>query len=219
MDPRTLNLILAALALASTGAIYGWKFLRKGNYLLGVEWLILALSSSNAAVYFATGFPPSLHIAHFFDAFSRAFGLPIVAVAGLMILTHRYRPSKRADVLYFVVSFAATYMMLNIPALGPALPYIYLIAWVVFSLYLAYFVMRLWNAGEMLQALALTVALTMSLVIACIYDFYKIPGEETNVFLNFFTIALFTWSYLTVQVYYAYCTLERAEGAAARLLR
>ena len=57
---------------------------------------------------------------------------------------------------------------------------------------------------HMLQVMA------FSLAIAAIYDFYKIPGEETNVFFNFFTLALFTWAFLTVQLYYAYCALERA---------
>ena len=48
------------------------------------------------------------------------------------------------------------------------------------------------------------------MAIACIYAFYPIPGDEHNVVLNFFVLALVTWSYLTVVVYYAYCALERA---------
>ena len=37
MDPRTISLCGGALALALAGGIYGVKFLRRRNYLLGVE--------------------------------------------------------------------------------------------------------------------------------------------------------------------------------------
>jgi len=212
MDLRTFLLCFSAFTLAVTGFFYGWKFVKKGNYLVGIEWMILGTSSSNAMFYFMTQFPPSFHIAHFFDAFSRAFGLPIVAVAGLMILTHGYRPSIRADISYFVGSALATVVLLWAPFLAAPLPYFLLLMWLVFAAYLGYFAKRLLDAGERTQALWLTLANIASLIVACIYDFYKIPGEETNVFFNFLNIALLVWSWLVVQTYYAYCALERANN-------
>jgi hypothetical protein len=52
--------------------------------------------------------------------------------------------------------------------------------------------------------------------IASIYDFYKIPHDETNIVFNFYTIALYVWAYLTVQTYYSYCALQRAMERRAR---
>src|SRR5262249_20627340 len=164
-------------ALALGGAIYGVKFNKKGNYLVGYEWLILALSSSNALIYFATELPISFHVAHFFDAFSRAFGVPIVTTLGLMTLTHGYKPSIRRDVALFAASFAGTAILVNVPSIAPLLPYFYLLMWILFSIYLAYFAKRLLNAGQARQASALLFAMVLNLVIASIYDFYKIPGE------------------------------------------
>lgn len=214
MEPRTISLCLSALALALAGVIYGIKFIRKGNYLLGVEWLILATSSTNVMIYFMNSGEIHLLIGHFFDAFSRAFGLPIVAVAGLMTLTHGYRPSKLADALYFAGSFAATFVMLTWTAFAPILPYFYVVMWFAYTAYLIYFMARLVAVNEKGHALALAIPTALSLVIALIYDFWKIPGEETNVFLNFFTLALLIWAYATVQLYYAYCALERRLSAA-----
>jgi hypothetical protein len=68
------------------------------------------------------------------------------------------------------------------------------------------------RAGHALHALTTTLGLVAAQAIACIYDFYKIPGEETNVVFNFYVLALLTWSYLTVTLYYAYCALEREKG-------
>src|SRR5262249_14768480 len=135
---------------------------------------------------------------------------------GLMTLTHGYKPSIRTDVALFAASFAGTAILVNVPSIAPLLPYFYLLMWILFSIYLAYFAKRLLNAGQARQASALLFAMVLNLVIASIYDFYKIPGEETNIFLNFFTLALFTWAYLTVQVYYAYCALERTQGFSTR---
>jgi len=216
MDLRTFILCVASSALALGGIVYGVKFNKKGNYLVGYEWLILALSSSNALIYFATGLPISLHVAHFFDAFSRAFGVPIVTTLGLMTLTHGYKPSIRTDIVLFAGSFAGTAVLVTVGSIAPLLPYLYLVMWVLFSIYLAYFARQLLNVGEARQASALLFAMVLNLVIASIYDFYKIPGEETNIVFNFFTLALFTWAYLTVQVYYAYCALERARGLSTR---
>lgn len=210
MDLRSFVLCLAAFSLALTGLIYGVRFIGKRNYLMGVEWLILGISSSNFLFYFLSESQFSLHVAHFFDAFSRGFGIPIVTTLGLMILTHGYKPSILEDIGFFVGSFIATAILIGVDALGKFLPFFYLVMWILFSVYLAYFIKRLLQVGENLQAVLMSIALVSSLLIAVIYDFYKIPGEETNVVFNFFALALFTWSYLTVQAYYAYCALERS---------
>lgn len=80
-----------------------------------------------------------------------------------------------------------------------------------------YFAVRLATVGESLHAIGVMFGMLASLTIACIYDFYKIPGDDSNVLLNFYVLALTTWAYLLVHLYYAYCALERAKGAMAAL--
>lgn len=212
MDHRSLALCLSSAILAATTGVYGFKFVRKRNFLIGFEWWIVTISASNALIFFATDSPLSYAISHFLDAFSRGFGMPVIAVAGLMAVTHGYRPSVRQDVALFVLATAGTVALVTVGALQPVLPYFYVTMWALLSIYLAGFVLRLLRAGHAFQALTTTVGLVASLAIACIYDFYRIPGEETNVVFNFYVLALLTWSYLTAMLYYAYRALEQEAG-------
>lgn len=212
MDLRSLVLMFSSALLALSSFFYGWKIVRKRNYLLGFEMWIVGISATNAIGFFATGNAVSYEISHFFDAFSRGFGMPIIAVAGLMAITHGYKPSIRQDVVVFVASFAGTFVLVGADFIAGVLPYYYLAMWIWLSIYLAYFTWQLMDTGAMLEALAVSVALMSSLAIAAIYDFYKIPGEETNVVFNFYTLALCTWAYFMPAAYYGYCALERARG-------
>jgi len=212
MDLRSFILCLAAFSLALTGFVYGAKFIRKKNYLIGIEWFILATSSSNAVVYFATNSALSFKIAHFFDTFSRAFGVPIVIPVGMMVLTHGLKPSIRFDIAIFALSFIATIAILSLSFFQPLLPYFLLGMSVLYAIYLIYLVILLLRLQENAQAFGVALVTVTTFFVAAVYDFYKIPGEDTNVIFNFFTIALFTWSYMTVQLYYAYGALERALG-------
>ena len=214
MDLRSLVLMLSSALLAMSSFFYGWKFVRKRNYLLGLEMWIVGTSATNAIVFFATGNPVSYEVAHFFDAFSRGFGIPVIAVAGLMAITHGYKPSIRQDVAVFVASFALTFVLVGADFIAGVLPYFYLAMWIWLSIYLAYFVKRLLKVGATLEALGVGVSLVTSLAIAGIYDFYKIPGEETNVVFNFFTLALCTWAWFMPVIYYGYRALERAQSGA-----
>jgi hypothetical protein len=105
----TLCFLAADLLLMVTGYIYGWKFLKKRNYLLGFECWIVAVSATNllfSALLFSVpdfeGISQTLYgNALYLDAFSRAAGIPLIGVAGLMAVTHAYHPSKSADMLWF----------------------------------------------------------------------------------------------------------------------
>ncbi|GAB3627975.1 hypothetical protein PTE30175_05544 [Pandoraea terrae] len=208
---RNHLICFASFVLAVSGATYGTKFLKKRNYLLAAEWLIISLSATNLAVYLLIEWPPLYHVAHFFDAFTRAFGVPVIGVLGFMTVTHGYKPSVRQDVALFALAFGGAAVLETVGSIAPALPYFYVVTWTCFSIYVAYFVKRLLGVGEKFHAMTTTVALVTSQVIACVYDFYKIPGDEHNVLFNFFFMALLTWAYFIVATYYAYCALERAQ--------
>lgn len=213
MDARLLSICIGAIALAATGFFYGFKFCQKRNYLIGVEWFALAISSTNFLVYELTHSHATYLGVLFLDTFSRAFGLPIVTVAGLMVLTHRFRPTIRFDVLLFIGTAVATLVVL-MNQFAPILAAFLLAMWTVFTIFLVYFAYRLSVYDEKLHAFGVLLAAILNQTIAYMYDFYKIPGDETNIILNFYTLALFTWAYLTVQLYYSYCALERAMDAA-----
>ncbi|MFM0557284.1 hypothetical protein P0D69_40985 [Paraburkholderia sediminicola] len=210
MDQRSLILCFSAALLAITSGVYGLKFLKKRNYLLAIEWLVVAFSSSNALNFFATGSPFSYGISHFLDAFSRGPGMPIITVVGLMAVTQGYKPSLRLDIVLLGGAVVGTIVLVSADFMTKILPYFYVVMWAVLSIYLAYFVRKLLGAGQIFHSVTVTLALVSSQTIACIYDFYQIPGDEHNVVFNFYVLALVTWSYLNVSIYYAYCALERA---------
>lgn len=213
MDARTLSICAGAVALAVGGTVYGIKFCKIRNYLIGIEWFLLAISSTNFMIYELNHSPINYAGVLFLDTFSRAFGLPIVTVAGLMILTHGYRPSIRADVFFFGLSCAGTLVILIEPMVQ-ILPYFLLFMWSLFSICLLYFAYKLFQFGENFHAFAMLMVAVSNQAIASMYDFYKIPGDETNIFLNFYTIALYVWTFLTVQTWYSYRALQRAMDAA-----
>lgn len=209
MDTKTIILMLADVLLLVTSLICGFKFLKKRNVLLGIECWVVTVSTSNMLIYLLSGSKTSYSISFFLDAFSRGFGIPVIATAGLMAATHRYKPSKLTDIVWFLAAFGGTFVLVMADFVAKPLPYFYVIMWTAFSIYLAYFASRLLQIGAFSAALALLIALFGGQAIACIYDFYKIPGDTDK--MIFFTLALTTWSYTLVAMYHAYCALMRKE--------
>ncbi|HHX6561898.1 hypothetical protein OLM81_16355 [Pseudomonas aeruginosa] len=210
METKDVLALLSCLLLIASGTTYGVKFLRKRNYLLGFECLIVAFSATNFLIYLLTELKVPYSISFFLDAFSRGFGIPIVAVLGMMAVTHDYKPSGLKDALIFAVTFAATFVLIKADFMAGPLPYFYVFMWGVYSLYLIYFIARLASLGERLHALGMAVAAVLGMAVACIYDFFPIPGDESKVV--FLTIALASWAYMMAQMYYAYFAFERAKG-------
>ncbi|MFQ6346240.1 hypothetical protein ACQRBV_21535 [Pseudomonas sp. R11F] len=215
MEPRTVVLCLACFLLLATGLTFGIKFLKRRNLLLALEWFVVAFSATNFLIFYLTGSEHSYLISYFCDAFSRAFGIPIITVLGLMAVTHGYKPSVRKELMMFTAALVGTFALISANVLVTLLAYFYILMWLGFSVYLVYFAVRLVTVGESLHAIGVMLGMLASLTIACIYDFYKIPGDATNVLLNFYVLALTTWAYLLVHLYYAYCALERSKETTA----
>ncbi|KAG8149037.1 hypothetical protein [Burkholderia catarinensis] len=208
---------LADLALISTSLVYGVKLLKKRNYLLGFEWLVVTFSATNLMINALTGEHVFFSISLFCDAFSRGFGVPVIAVAGLMAVTHRYKPSIVADVVYMVGALAGTVVVWTADFMVEPKPYFYLVMWSIFSVYLVFVVKRLLSAGEKRNAVSVILALVSTQAIASTYDFYHIPGDHDH--MIFYIFALFSWSYMSASLYYAYCALERAREREVHLNR
>lgn len=210
MDPRSLAQCASTLILAVSGGFYGFKLMRKRNYLLGLEWWLVGISAANAVVFFATNSPIAFEISHFFDAFTRGFGFPVIAVVGMMAVTHGFKPSIGVDIGLFVGGFLGAILLVTAKFFSGPLPYFYLVMWALFSIYLMFFIRKLWLVGEKIQAFSVTVAMVTCAIIAGIYDFYKIPGEDTNIIMNFYFLAMIAWAFALFAFYHGYCALERA---------
>jgi len=212
IDARTALLLLGCLSLAISGWVFGLKFLKLGNHILGYEYLIVGSSGLNFLFYNATRYQLSYDLMIYLDAFSRAFGFPVLGTLGLIAVTHQFRVSTRTKVTLFVTTLGLTAVMLWSDFITPILPYFYLIVIYPFFLYLLYVVKKLFDIGRAGVGFFLLISTFASLIIATIYDFYTIPGEEINVVFNFFFLALVTWSASFVAMYYAYLALDEVRG-------
>ncbi|WP_407513173.1 hypothetical protein [Ralstonia sp. GP71] len=133
MEPKYYLYCLADFTLITTSLIYGIKLLKKRNFLLGFEWLVVTFSATNLLTNALTGEQVFLSISLFCDAFSRTVGVPVIAVAGMMAVTHRYKPSTGADVMYVVGGLAATVVVWTADFMVGPKPYFYLVMWSLFS--------------------------------------------------------------------------------------
>lgn len=204
--------VVSIAILATTASVYGIKFLGKGNYLLGVEWLVIALSGASILVFVLGDVDAGYRIAYFCDAFSRGCGGPVITILGLMAVTHGYRPVPWFDVYLFAGAAAGTAALVEADAAAALRPVFYLVMWSVLSLYLICFVRRLAAARAYRHAVGVGVVLVAAQAIAGMYDYYPLPGDEER--LTFYAWAGMVWSFLCVELYYAYCALERAGGDA-----
>lgn len=220
MDIKGALFALADLLMIFAGFTYGWKFIRDHkNYLLGLEWIIVATSGVNFLVYGMLGLgqaSASFHVAVFFDAFSRSVGITLILVLGLMAVTHGYHPSRTVDIGVFVLA-GMVGLGLTFYAFRTADPgthhiglagAVFLVAVnVLTSFFLLYFASRLWRVGERGHAVRVVVVTIMGAVIAATYDFYQVPGDDENRTI-FYTAALTTWGLQLIVYYYAYRALH-----------
>lgn len=205
MSIRELLFAAADIWMIAVGFTYGIKFIRNHkNYLLGIEWIVVATSGTNFLIYGllkAGHDSPMYAFAYFLDAFSRSTGITLILVLGLMKVTHRYKPSARVDVGVF--AFAAVVGLLLsqfADEIGTPGKIFYIVVNVLTTIFLIYFVKRLWDINERGHATLAAVATTCGFLIAAIYDFVPIPGDDAEHTI-FYILALSTWG-LQMFVYY-----------------
>lgn len=212
MTVRDLLFAVADLWMIAVGLIYGVKFIRNHqNYLIGLEWIIMGVSGTNFLVYGmvkAGHDSPMFHIAYFLDAFSRSIGFTVILVLGLLAVTHRYTPSIAVEVGAFAVGAVLGVMLSEFAEeIGTPGKVFFLVAALATSLFLCYFAWRLWAVGERIHAVSMGVATALNMVIASIYDFWPIPGDDANHTI-FYTLALFTWGLAMLVIYKAYAAFD-----------
>lgn len=209
VDLRDILIASGMLALVATGFGFGLRFWRQDNILLGAEWFILGFSALNFALWVAFGFQASFEISMICDAFSRSIGIPVVATLGLAKLTHGFDVSKTTKWLLLVGGFPLAYALLAFPPIQPALPYAFFVCGLIATIFLVYFAIRLARVGEQAHALGITLVNISFVIIALLEGIIAIPGDETNLILNFFFLAGWVWAIGFAEIYFAYQALAR----------
>lgn len=216
---KDLIFLAAAVWLAAVGYYFGWKFIRNyGNYLLGLEWLVVGVSASNffvGSLLGATEGGIAFDISFFLDAFSRSVGFTLILVMGLMAVTHRYKPTVAVDIGVFGLAIAAGLFMRKFHDetlhVGPAT--FYLVANLLTTGFLVFFVKKLWDSGAQRLSIATGLVTAAASTIAIIYDFFPLPFDDQNRTF-FYTAALATWGAQGVIYFFAYRALHAHNVAA-----
>lgn len=209
---KDLIFLAAAIWLAVVGYYFGWKFFRSyGNYLLGLEWLVVGVSASNFLIgsllgAAAGGIPYG--ISFFLDAFSRSVGFTLVLVLGLTAVTHRYKPPVAVEIGVFGLAIAAGLFLRKFhdETLHVAPAVFYVVVNLLTTVFLAYVVKRLWQSGSQSLSIATGLVTAAASAIAIIYDFLPLPFDDQNRTF-FYTAALATWGTQGLVYFLAYRTL------------
>ncbi|AMU67986.1 hypothetical protein [Mycobacteroides abscessus] len=187
----------------------GWKFLcNYGNWLLGLESLVVGVSATNFLAGSLLG-PEAgsvpVSVAFFLDAFSRSFGFTLVLVLGLMVVTHRYKPTLAVEVGAFGLATVGGFVLGRLDHstlhVGPAT--FYVVMNLLTTLFLAYFVTRLWTIGAKHLAGWAALVTAAGTAIAVTYDFFPFPFDD-QLRAIFYTAALTTWGAQGLVYYLAY---------------
>ncbi|MBD9730657.1 transporter [Streptomyces sp. H28] len=220
---RETLFLLADLWMIFAGYFYGWTFIRRyGNYLLGLEWMVVATSGSNFLLWSLLGARSDsvlYDLAYFLDAFSRSVGITLILVLGLMKVTHRYKPSRSVDVVVFGVAIVAALFLR--PFHGADLHTdrgafwvsgFYVVVNLLTATFLCFFVKRLWGAGARWPAVWTGLVTVAGTTIAITYDFFPLPFDDANRTI-FYTAALATWGTQGFVYFRAYRALHDRNAA------
>ncbi|MEU9592977.1 transporter [Streptomyces sp. NPDC048219] len=220
---RETLFLLADLWMIFAGYFYGWKFIRRhGNYLLGLEWMVVATSGTNFLLWSLLGAKSDsvlYDLAYFLDAFSRSVGITLILIMGLMKVTHRYKPSLGVDVAVFGVATVSGLLLrqfhgadLHTGGIAFWVAVFYVVANLLTAVFLGYFARRLRKAGEKRLAIWTGLVTAAGTTIALTYDFFPLPFDDANRTI-FYTAALATWGTQGFVYFRAYRALHDHNGA------
>lgn len=229
-DIYSITFLVGDLIMIVAGYWAGWRFIRDyKNYLLGIEWFIVATSGVNFLIW-ALRFPEDKEageaslqysFAFFLDAFSRSIGITLLLVVGLMAVTHRYKSSLKVDALILALGIGLGLYLSqstfqdhvddagnHILHTGPAT--IYLVVNLLTLVFLAYFTKRLWDIGAIRIAVATAFVSLAGTAIALGYDFFPFPAsvDPLQDRALFYSFALTVWGLQLFVYFIGYRTLH-----------
>jgi fucose 4-O-acetylase-like acetyltransferase len=207
---RTVLIECGILALIAVGLGLGYKFIRRGNNLLGFEWIILGFSASNMFLYFNGVSELAGHVAYICDAFSRWIGFPVIALLGLMKATHGKEPPLSIEIALFVGGFLASVLFVDTPSLQSILPLAYYLLGLAWAAFLFYFAYRCWRRGLVGHAGALVVANVAVNIVALMEGVITLPEDSSNLLLDFLVMSHWVWAIVFAEIYFAYVAFTNA---------
>jgi hypothetical protein len=197
--------------LIFTGLGFGIRFLKLKNSLLVWEWIVLGFSASNILLGILLQNPFFEAVGFYCDAFSRGVGFPVIATLGFVELFRGRKFSWQFDVAAFVGGAVFALAARTVWAESQALQQFYMVAGLAFNLCMLYFAARLFAARLVGHGIAIIAGLVALLGISLLEGrFIAFPGEETNVFFNWLTIAEFVWALVFAHYFFAYRAYEAA---------
>ena len=203
----------ASAALVFVGVLYGYKFLRLRNYLLGYEWWILAVSSSSGVLFAFWQVQAAGTLWHFLDLFSKLFGIPLIAGLGLLRVTHDYEPAPAVDAAVFAGSIIGSVYLFLHPELGRATEMAVLVANGGYGVVLSILTYQLFRYGLRFQGFLLMCTMALNIYVSLFEDFLVLAsGDHMPVHLSKFVTASLTWSVSFWLTYVFYVSLARAKG-------
>lgn len=237
-DIYGLAFLIGDLIMIVAGYWAGWKFIKRyRNYLLGIEWFIVATSGVNFLVW-ALRFPDDkvageasaqYSFAFFLDAFSRSVGITLLLVVGFLAVTHRHRSSVVVDIgILALATGAGLYLGQeryqdhvddaghHILHSGPAT--VYLVVNLLTLVFLVYLTKRLWTIDAPRVAVATLLVSLAATAIALGYDFFPFPAsvDPLEDRALFYALALTVWGaqlYVYLLAYRALHEHNEAEDA------
>ena len=235
-DIYGLTFLVADLFMIVCGYWAGWRFIKHHrNYLLGIEWFIVATSGTNFLIW-ALRFADDPEggeasgeyaFAFFLDAFSRSIGITLLLIVGLMAVTHRYKASLAVEIGIFALAIGCG-LFLAQPKyrahvddngeflLHPGPATFYVVVNLLTLAFLLYFVKRLWEIGATRVAVATLAVSLAATVIALTYDFFPLPAsvDPLEDRALFYTFALTVWGLQMLTYLFAYRALDDHNVAA-----
>lgn len=219
-------LFLAAAAwLMATTWYFGIRMLREyRNHLLALEYLVVAVSSTNFLLWALLGgdeSSPMYDLAYMLDAFSRSFGFTLILVIGLLAVTHRWKPPLRLKIGVTALAVAGGVLFgplhsdeLEYDLLHVSLAAFYVVANLLTSAFLLWFALRLRMIGATRIALLTALVTAAGTFVAITYDFFPFGFDDASRTI-FYTVALSTWGAQGAVYFFAYRAMHEHNAAGA----
>ncbi|GAB4009982.1 hypothetical protein [Nocardioides ultimimeridianus] len=220
---KDLLFLAADLWLMATTWTFGIKIWRTyRNQLLTLEYFVVAVSSTNFLLWSLLGAhtsSPLYDLAYALDAFSRSFGITLILVIGLLAVTHGYKPPAwvKAGATALAVAGALIFGRMHSDHLVHDFPHLalavfYVVTNLLTTAFLAYFTMRLWQAGATRIAVLTGLVTAAATYVAVTYDFFPFSFDDATRTI-FYTIALTVWGCQAITYYYAYKAMREHREA------
>lgn len=218
MSVREIAVLSVSAALIAMGAVCGYRLLQFKNHLLGCEWFILAISSACGALFIVGHVPLAGSLVHFFDLFSRLFGVPLIAGIGLLRVTHDYETSKRVEYLVCAGSLLISALLFGhskFADFSEAILAAETMAYVAFSLLMVLLTYQCFQYRLMGHGLAMVGAIAFNVWVATFGDILELaPHDHMPGRVDEFVLTHLSWTFAFGELYLVYVALADAKGIA-----